>query len=99
MQKLNEDLQVNGRLIAKTAECENCILVSALCKRVDEAENETNAVKSEMTAVRGKLDEIPRFLVIVSELVDKYNNAINVINDLSERVTALESNYDPSVIK
>ncbi len=29
----------------------------------------------------------------------KYNKAIEVINNLSERVTALESNYDPTVIK
>lgn len=32
-------------------------------------------------------------------LVIEYNKAIEVINDLSERVAALESNYDPTVIK
>lgn len=32
-------------------------------------------------------------------LVDGYNNAIKVINDLSERVKALEKNYDPTIIK
>lgn len=31
-------------------------------------------------------------------LVDGYNNAIKVINDLSERVKALEKNYDPTII-
>lgn len=36
---------------------------------------------------------------IVNELAEKYNNAIEVINNLSERVAALESNYDPTVIK
>ncbi len=33
------------------------------------------------------------------DIAAKYNQAIEVINDLSERVAALESNYDPTVIK
>ncbi len=32
-------------------------------------------------------------------LATKYNEAIEVINSLSERVTALEKNYDPTLIK
>lgn len=32
-------------------------------------------------------------------LSEAYNNAIKVINDLSERVYALEKNYDPTLIK
>lgn len=35
----------------------------------------------------------------IETLTAKYNAAIAVINDLSERVIALESNYDPTVIK
>ncbi len=31
--------------------------------------------------------------------VDNYNTAIQVINELSARVTALEANYDPTIIK
>ena len=30
--------------------------------------------------------------------VDNYNTAIQVINELSARVTALEANYDPTII-
>lgn len=32
-------------------------------------------------------------------LATEYNKAIKVINDLSERVNALEKNYDPTIIK
>lgn len=35
----------------------------------------------------------------VRELAERYNAAIEVINNLSERLAALESNYDPTVIK
>lgn len=31
--------------------------------------------------------------------VDNYNTTIQVINELSARVTALEANYDPTIIK
>lgn len=33
------------------------------------------------------------------KLAEKYNAAVEVINNLSERLAALESNYDPTVIK
>lgn len=32
-------------------------------------------------------------------LAENYNKAVEVINDLSGRVTALEKNYDPTIIK
>lgn len=35
----------------------------------------------------------------VRELAERYNTAIEVINNLSERLAALENNYDPTVIK
>lgn len=35
----------------------------------------------------------------IETLTQSYNNAIEVINNLSERLAALESNYDPTVIK
>ena len=34
-----------------------------------------------------------------SQAIVAYNSAIEVINNLSERLAALESNYDPTVIK
>ena len=36
---------------------------------------------------------------VVREIAEQYNKAIEVINNLSERLAALESNYDPTVIK
>ena len=33
------------------------------------------------------------------KLADAYNKAIIIINDLVERVAALEANYDPTIIK
>ena len=35
----------------------------------------------------------------VRELAERYYAAIEVINNLSERLAALENNYDPTVIK
>lgn len=32
-------------------------------------------------------------------LTKSYNEAIKVVNDLSQRVLALEKNYDPTIIK
>ncbi len=50
-----------------------------------------------------RLNELARALASVKTvngtLADEYNNAIKVINDLSERLTALEANYDPTIIK
>ncbi len=47
--------------------------------------------------------ELTKTLVSVKKanetLADRYNKAIKVINDLSERVKALEKNYDPTIIK
>lgn len=49
-----------------------------------------------------RLAEVTRTLASVQKanemLANGYNNAIKVINDLSERVKALEKNYDPTII-
>ena len=31
-------------------------------------------------------------------LINAYNKAIGVINNLSERITAIEKNYDPTLV-
>lgn len=50
-----------------------------------------------------RLSELTKALASVKTangtLATEYNKAIEVINDLSGRVTALEKNYDPTVIK
>ena len=35
----------------------------------------------------------------LDKLTSKYNQAIEVINNLSARIDALEANYDPTLIK
>lgn len=51
----------------------------------------------------GRLSELLKTLASVKSanetLAAEYNKAIGVINDLSERVTALEKHYDPTLIK
>ena len=50
-----------------------------------------------------KIGELNKALASVKKandtLATEYNRAIVVINDLSERVNALEKNYDPTIIK
>ena len=64
---------------------------------------------SEVSAVE-RLTEIERMFSVevaafkmqaekYSQAIVAYNSAIEVINNLSERLAALESNYDPTVIK
>lgn len=50
----------------------------------------------EYEGVKKTLDTASR---AIAELQERYNKAIEIINDLSERVAQLESNYDPTVIK
>ncbi len=65
--------------------------------------NVSQRVLDVVEALESKLtnqDQALAALIAKTErLATAYNNAIKVINDLSERLTALESNYDPTVIK
>lgn len=90
MQKFNEDIQVNGRLSASILD--GTLSDATVQPLVDEisAERSANAELSE------KLDGA---LSRIETLTQSYNNAIEVINDLAERVAALEANYDPTLIK
>lgn len=90
MQKFNEDIQVNGRLSAS-------ILDGTLSDAtVQPLVDEIFAVRSANAELSEKLDCA---LSRIEALTQSYNNAIEVINDLAERVAALEANYDPTLIK
>ena len=72
-------------------------------KLLGELSESTRApIDNAITALRGELETAQSALATAQEtigtLVSNYNTAIEVINNLSERVVALESNYDPTVI-
>lgn len=73
----------------------NTLKSDFLCKR-----QELEQLVNENTVCQQALVEQLANIRLENEiLVTEYNNAIKVINDLSERVNALEKNYDPTVIK
>ncbi len=62
------------------------------------AENERSA-QSFGTRVNELMSELAEVRAENERIAAEHNKAIEVINNLSERLTALESNYDPTVIK
>ena len=62
-----------------------------------------SAMRSELLEAVKKLNctmaEVEELKASNAALTTAYNKAIEVINDLSVRFTALEANYDPTVIK
>lgn len=108
MQKFNEDVIVNGVLSAVLLDGElspkletdvdNRIhdKVLPLLQELEVQSKRADAQASEINELKMRNAELVNRL---NELADNYNKAIEVINDLSERVAALESNYDPTVIK
>lgn len=54
------------------------------------------ALASDLAAAQSTLAELKKENVRIAET---YNKAIEVINDLAQRVAALEANYDPTIIK
>lgn len=58
--------------------------VEAVTKSTSEAVDKVLAEKADISEFR--------------MLAEQYNKAIEVINNLSERLAAIESNYDPTVI-
>ena len=93
----NEDLSVDGAVSAKTLDGE---LTEKALRPIAERFKETGATVDELTDKLANLDMrlsgAEAQLTVVSE---SYNKAIEVINNLSERLAALEANYDPTIIK
>ena len=59
----------------------------------------SDEIKAEIAEDRRLALETKADASAVRELTERYNEALKVINNLSERLAALESNYDPTVIK
>lgn len=98
MHKINGDMTVLGRLTA-TELYGKLHISKALTAELQAITDESPAVvslKSETAALNAQLDELKKEN---AALADAYNKAIEVINDLAQRVAALEANYDPTIIK
>lgn len=88
MKQINDDVTILGKLIVTELGGEP---IDRLRRELDE--NQTalaEALRAELKT-KATAEEL-------NELKDRYNKAIEVINNLSERIAALESNYDPTVI-
>ncbi len=67
--------------------------VRLLSECVEEVQAEASA---QVQQLQEELSKVREQLYVA---VNNYNTAIQVINELSARVTALEANYDPTIIK
>ncbi|MCH5165656.1 MAG: hypothetical protein J1G01_04575 [Clostridiales bacterium] len=86
MRAINEDIKILGKL---TVDKLDGLFVAELFQKIDKLQTQ--------------LDEANLLIIKQQESIDLltvcYNKAIEVINNLSVRVTALESNYDPTIIE
>ncbi len=107
--EINDNLDVKGTLTAATIRISEQMREKIACQ-----DDTLDAVLIGLWSILNKttllaldcdarLNELSQTLASVKaeneKLATGYNKAIEVINDLSERLTALESNYDPTVIK
>lgn len=105
MQTLNNNLTVLGILDSKgigdgLKNSINNIMTDRLNTAVRLLSDEASAAKAEMSAQVQKLqEELNKTKEQLRAAVENYNTAIQVINDMSARITALEANYDPTIIK
>lgn len=90
MQNFNEDIRVDGTLSARFID--GTLSETAAQPLV----NEIAELRTELAELSANLDSA---LARNETLTQSYNNAIEVVNDLVERVAALEANYDPTLIK
>ena len=98
MHKINDDMQVLGTLSA-TELCGKLHISEALTAELQDLIADSPAVvalASDLAAAQSALAELKKENVRIAET---YNKAIEVINDLAQRVAALEANYDPTIIK
>ena len=86
MKNINDDVTILGTL---TVDKVGGFFIAELIEHL-------NSLNTRLDEINKKIGEQCENLATITE---RYNNAVIVINDLSERVTALESNYDPTVIK
>ena len=93
MRKINDDVEIAGKL---TVDNVGGFFMDKISCKFEELQTCVTELYSRLDAQKTEYSDLyARF----NNLADKYNKAIKVINDLSERVDALENNYDPTVIK
>lgn len=97
--KINHDMQVRGKIQADTldgaptGELQDRIMQSI-------AEYTETVVAPQIAAVQAEFaDRLSALTERYNGAVEKYNAAVETINKLAERVTALENNYDPTIIE
>lgn len=94
---LNENVTINGNLSARRIDGE--LGETALCailKRFEHGDAELTDMRDSIAFAAEKLTGMQSTIEMLAET---YNKAIEVINDLAQRVAALEANYDPTIIK
>lgn len=104
----NEDIKINGVLAAamldgklspsleaSVADCMN----DAIAPLSQELKTWTERIDTQMRAINELQNQNLEITKRLDKLTSKYNQAIEVINNLSARIDALEANYDPTLIK
>ena len=98
MQTLNNNLTVLGILDSKgigdgLKNSINNIAVRLLSERDEVIKTEASAQVQQLQEALNNTKEQLRVAV------ENYNTAIQVINELNARMSALEANYDPTIVK
>lgn len=105
MQTLNNNLTVLGILDSKgigdgLKKSINDIVTDRLDTAVRLLSERDEAIKTEASAQVQQLQEtLNNTKEQLRVAVENYNTAIQVINELNARMSALEANYDPTIIK
>ena len=105
MQTLNNNITVLGILDSKgigdgLKNSINNIVTDRLDTAVRLLSERDEVIKTEASAQVQQLQEaLNNTEERLRAAVENYNTAIQVINNMSARITALEANYDPTIIK
>lgn len=101
---LNEDVNIDGKLtVGDVYVGQSGNIAASVADKLSEIAAELATLNDGVEPIRAELDEMRSAVAELKanhdRLAIEYNKAIEVINDLSERLAELEKNYDPTVIK
>lgn len=100
MQNFYDDINVLGTFTATMIDGElSERALQPLTDAIVDKDRELAELSARFDETASALTELASVKATNEMLAAKYNSAIEVINNLSERLAALESNYDPTVIK
>ena len=95
--ELDDDLSAEPEITALNAR------ITELTEKTTEFETALTEATETIQTLKTELETAEKALASIKETATatatEYNKAIEVINDLSERVYALEKNYDPTIIE